>query len=359
MIIFNIFKYGFGYFWYSPNKFNLLNYRIIYNQLNGIEFVVKWDLFYLNLTISLFKYKYLAICILWFREYLYNIYLSLNPFKVIFYTNEKFVSGMSYIILFESRQDLINNIRVSHLLKNSQILVLNTKIILVNPLKLFFTCLTKLSFVDIFKFRLDCINFDLQISEGNVKFHIYEGRSSYFRALYSYLISQSINLKISFFWLKPSSLPYSKLDLLSNSNLDYPVDLIRPMRNSNLTIHKLNDLIIFDQTILIVLSTFHSGEDLSNWIRQIKSIFKAPAYAYALHPSVHQTLILDLQKDEFIDYNKNNYDVNYKYFIGFDSTLLFAAENSCKVVYSIAFNDNDFDFLKEVTDLNSIYFFPS
>jgi hypothetical protein len=349
----NIIKNGYASFWNTEIELETENAIRIYSDQSQVDFLIRWDLYYLNLTIDQLKLNNFLILILWLREYFLNLFKNIFFYKKTYFIDGPINYNINYMILFSDREDLDKLFKKYEIIFKAKTIKLSSKKTIHISFKSIFNSLLCFSFQDIFKSRLKSINFKIDTTNLNSILYLYEGRSLEYRALYKFL--KQNGCKINFFWTKSATNHYSINELSTSGNLDYPEKLYRPEHKIGNIINTINEL-SFTESILIVLPTFSNYNQILIWISAIRQFCKAPSYAYSLHPTAHKNLLFDLLDNEFIDIDKSNYMNKYNNFIGFDSNLLLMALDNSKEVYPVAINDTQIKFLKDYSDLKKIYY---
>ena len=168
-----------------------------------------------------------------------------------------------------------------------------------------------------------------------------QGRSLEYRALYAHARTRNINVEFS--WKNPSSIQYSLEDLSSQSNLDYPGPLHRRPYQKNKIVH-LDNQITFNEAVLIVVPTFVSTGEILEWIRNTVDLVRAPRLFFSIHPSyMHLRSVLIKEEYISIDYSKAEYLQKYGIFIGCYSTLLAQAVDQGKSVMAIGYSNDQLE----------------
>jgi len=319
--------------------------REIYLRTNN-DFIVGWDMFYLNLTLEDKRYKSINKFFLFIYEYIRHVYVVINN------SNWIYISSLdndedTYEVYFRNNDRTDQNAFCGYEALN---ITTTNKIDLINSIKAILPCF---SFRKLFKKKIIWHATKLRFCNLPKEVIIEECRSVEYRALFFYAIKNDIKVKIS--WRNASTLFYSKDELKNNNNLDMPVELIRPNYIDN-NIQILNKPIIIRDDLLIIVPSMFKTEEIISWVRNAVSFIKAREYYFSIHPSSTNLIkpLNDLKIGK-IDHEKDKYLKKYRYFSGTYSTLIQNAKKSGGITYPLAFNEHELEYMDAMMSNITIY----
>ena len=319
--------------------------REIYLRTNH-DFIVGWDMFYLNLTLEDKKYKSINKFLLLIYEYIRHVFVVINNSNWV-YKSSIDNDENTYEVYFRNNDRADQNPFCGHEALN---ITQTKKIDLINSIKAILPCF---SFRKLFKKKIVWHATKLRFCNLPKEVIIEECRSVEHRALFLYAIKNGIKVKIS--WRNSSSYLYSKDELKNNKNLDMPVELIRPNFIDN-NIEILNKPIIIQDDLLIVVPSMFKTEEIISWVRSAVSFIKAREYYFSVHPSSsHLIKPLNDLKIGKIDHEKDKYLTKYRYFSGTYSTLIQNAKKSGGITYPLAFNEHELEYMDAMMSNITIY----
>ncbi len=322
--------------------------RRIYWEIEE-EFEIKWDIYYLKMTLAVSLYPriskffllilgnyYLLRFVLINRGWVYqaNYPTKSSIYEVYFRDNERddlrpFLGHPECSIKRQKKSDIFNSFRHIRFHLTFKDLFLNRVSFLASKFK------------------------DLNLPETII---LFEGRSLEYRSLYSYVRYFSRSTNVEFSWRYPTGgVLYEIADLYGQSNLDYPGRLHRNSYRKNKFV-ELAKKVYFDKDVLIVVPTFNSLEKILKWLRKTVSIIIAPRYFFSLHPS-YQNLRSMLAEENYatIDESKSEYMNKYDTFIGCYSTLLLQAAEQGKAVMAIGYGHEQLEIMNASLSDLTIY----
>jgi hypothetical protein len=324
----NILKYGLHEYFSNQPELPITEIQEIYESINE-SFFIKWDIFYLILTLRNKNFTSFSRLILFISEYLRHCALVLQSVNYVY--ELEFDNSSNFLeaqFSFAHREDLYGDHRKKYFFIKKK-----SKLDLINTLISILPCF---SFKKLFFKKLLWRARKYKKCQFPDKISVLEGRSIDGRALL--WVAQERNIKSKVFWRKPLMYCYSKKRLLIRDNLDYPMELDRPLWKKN-NIIPLSEKLTFKEKTLILLPTFNEFSRAHDWLDNLLKVVDLGSIAISIHPTyTHHMSNLPQNYLNFIDDDKKNYLNKYKNFIGLHSTLLVDAQNRDKVVISICFD---------------------
>jgi|TARA_B100001093_G_scaffold41707_1_gene35456 hypothetical protein len=319
--------------------------REIYMRTNH-DFIVGWDMFYMNLTLEDKRYKPVIKFLLFVYEYIRHVYVVINNSRWV-YKSSMPNGEDTYEVYFRNNDRVDQNPFCGYEALN---ITQTSKNDFINSIKAILPCF---SFRKLFKKKIIWHATKLRFCNLPKEVILEECRSVEYRALFYFTIKNDINVKIS--WRNSSTLLYSKDELKNNKNLDMPVELIRPDFIDN-NIQILNKPIIIEDDLLIIVPSTFRKEEIISWVHKTVNHIKARKYYFSIHPSSSHLIkpINDLKIGK-IDYKKDKYLMKYRYFSGTYSTLIQNAKKSGGITYPLAFNEHELEYMDAQMSNITIY----
>lgn len=302
---------GYLTYFYSNRQFSVVHQRNLYKKTRDISFNIRWDMFYLNLTSSYLKsilgselrfLTYLFTYIYFVKDIIFNrdIYEITVPEGC---TAAEIVLGEAH---FQRPPDM-QIPRISVTLSSKS---MNRRFIhLLGGLG---------SFENLFGERVKFYSEKFSCPEALREVYIYEGRSLFYRSLYSW--AQNKKLSVTFYTNQGRSFLIDERSNEWSLASDYP-------RACTLKIPKSVGNRFFDgraldlplyKRVLVLYPTTNSASENFCWFQHVRRLLASDAFSLAIHPDTNERRLgvfsIESRKPVPID----DYDI----VIGFISTLL-------------------------------------
>tara|TARA_B110000114_G_C15096661_1_gene401941 strand:+ start:833 stop:1885 length:1053 start_codon:yes stop_codon:yes gene_type:complete len=319
--------------------------RRIYYETNQ-DFLLGWDLFYLNLTLENKKFLKLNKCILFLYEYARHVYTIVkDPNWVYDISFDKNIETYEVFFRNNTRRD-----QQPFCGYDGLDIYTSKKSDICNSIKAILPCLT---FKEIFRKKMMWHVGKFKNCDLPSEIILEECRSIEYRSLYYFAKKRDVDIKIS--WRNASTYLYTKDELKDNKNLDMPVPLLRPEFIDN-NVTNLKDIITLEDDILIIVPSMFKTEDIVSWVLNAVDVIKANNYYFSIHPSsghlIEPINKLNLGK---IDYEKDRYFNKYKFITGTYSTLIQNASNNGIIIYPLAFDQHELEYMDSMMSNVTIY----
>lgn len=338
---------GFCAYHYLGRSLSVDEQRDIYHGIDA-DFSIKWDLYYLELTLAVSPYPRIArFYLLVYGNISFIAYIIKNRnwvYKAIYPTE-----GNIFEVYFRDCDNERSDLRP--ILGFPECTVVRREH---NDWgNMFCHLLPSSSHRRLFAKRVDFFEKKYRFARFPRRVILFEGRSLEYRSLYTFARKNEITVEFS--WSSPRALLYDSGSFQENANLDYPgvLHAKSPLEND---IVQLSESLRFDNDALVVVPTFNSTSEILEWICKTTNLIKCRKFFFAVHPT-YPHLKPELIKYGFdsIDDLKVEYMQKYDVFIGSYSTLMMQALEQGKCVIAIGYDQEQVSRMNESLSGITIY----